>query len=89
MTSARSERGIGPVDVGAAMDRFTDRVRHRLAAGAVTYGDRSFTRPADELVDEIRQELEDVCGWGLLLWIRLDRPDAFNAIDTGGAHEHA
>lgn len=57
----------------AALDRFTARLRARLAAGAATYGDHSFTRPAAELVDEIQQELEDVCGWGLLLWMRLDR----------------
>ena len=73
----------------AALDRFVARRCARLTIGAATYGDASFTRPAVELVDEIQQELEDVCGWGLLLWIRLDRPDAFNAIDTGGAHEHA
>jgi hypothetical protein len=53
--------------------RFVERLRARLEAGAKTYGDASFTRPAAELVDELQQELEDVCGWGLLLWIRLER----------------
>lgn len=57
----------------ADIDRFVGRLRARLAAGAVTYGDTSFTRPAAELVNEIQQELEDVCGWALLLWTRLDR----------------
>lgn len=57
----------------AAVDRFVDRLRERLVAGAREYGDRSFNRPTDELVDEIQQELEDVCGWGLILWVRLDR----------------
>jgi hypothetical protein len=60
-----------PLD--ADLDRFVQRLRARLEAGAATYGNRSFTRPAAELVDEIQQELEDVCGWSLLLWIRLDR----------------
>ena len=55
------------------LDQFVGRLRARLATGAATYGDRSFTRPAVELVDEIQQELEDVCGWSLLLWIRLER----------------
>ena len=55
------------------LDRFVDRLRARLEAGAATYGDASFTRPAAELVDEVQQELEDVCGWSLLLWIRLER----------------
>ncbi|MBK8100638.1 MAG: hypothetical protein IPK26_26410 [Planctomycetes bacterium] len=57
----------------ADIDRFVARLRARLAAGAATYGDRSFTRPAGELVDEVQQELEDVCGWSLLLWVRLER----------------
>jgi hypothetical protein len=57
----------------AALERFTGRLRQRLEQGARDYGDISFTRPAVELVDEIQQELEDVCGWGLILWLRLDR----------------
>ena len=60
-------------NLDAAVDRFVARLRARLAAGAVTYGDSSFTRPAADLVDEVMQELEDVAGWSLLLWIRLDR----------------
>jgi len=56
----------------ADIDRFVARLRARLAAGAVTYGDTSFTRPAAELVHEVQQELEDVCGWSLLLWLRID-----------------
>jgi hypothetical protein len=55
------------------VERFVDRLRARLITGAATYGDASFTRPAPELVDEVQQELEDVCGWSLLLWIRLER----------------
>ena len=69
------------------LDRFVQRLRARLVAGAATYGDRSFTRPAAELVDEIQQELEDVAGWGLLLWIRLERlRGAVERIELGGIH---
>lgn len=60
-----------PLD--AHLDRFVARLRTRLAVGATTYGDASFTRPAADLLDEVQQELEDVCGWSLLLWIRLER----------------
>lgn len=60
-------------DLGQSIDRFVTRLRARLAAGAREYGDRSFTRPPAELVDEVMQELEDVAGWSLLLWLRLDR----------------
>ena len=61
------------MNLDAALDRFVARLRARLVAGAATYGDVSFTRPAAELLDEVQQELEDVCGWGLILWLRLDR----------------
>ncbi len=61
----------GPLDADLA--RFMDRLGARLMRGAEVYGNASFERPAAELVDEIQQELEDVCGWGLLLWIRLER----------------
>ncbi len=51
----------------ADIDRFVAHLRTRLAAGAVTYGDTSFTRPAAELVDEVMQELEDTAGWSVLV----------------------
>jgi hypothetical protein len=57
----------------ATFDRFVNRLRARLQAGAKEYGDVSFTRPVVELVDEIQQELEDVSGWSLLLWSRLEK----------------
>lgn len=67
------------------LDRFVQRLRARLEAGAATYGDASFTRPAAELVDEVQQELEDVCGWSLLIWIRLGSlRGAVERIELGG-----
>jgi hypothetical protein len=69
----------------ANLMRFMARLRRRLEAGSEAYGNASFTRPAPELVDEIQQELEDVCGWGLLLWIRLERlRDRVDAVGEGG-----
>ncbi len=75
----------------ADLARFVARLRDRLSEGATTYGDTSFTRPAIELVDEIQQELEDVCGWGLILWIRLERLRECVAQThaLGGEHERA
>jgi hypothetical protein len=55
------------------MDRFVARLRHRLEVGAKTYGTVSFTRPMTGLVDEVMAELEDISGWSVLLWTRLDR----------------
>ena len=75
-----------PLD--ADLDRFVQRLRARLEAGAATYGNTSFTRPAAELVDEIQQELEDVCGWSLLLWIRLERLRGVVEQHELGGEEH-
>jgi len=60
-------------DIDPALDRFVTRLRARLNAGSIEYGNASFERPAAELIDEIQQELEDVAGWGFLLWLRLSR----------------
>jgi hypothetical protein len=52
---------------------FVARLRERLEVGARQYGDSSFRRPATDLLDEIQAELCDVAGWGLLLWVRIER----------------
>ena len=46
-------------------------VRDRLLVGADLYGDTSFTRPPNELVKEIAEELLDVSGWAFILWCRI------------------
>jgi len=53
--------------------RFLDMVRQRLDAGRAEYGDASFTRPPDELVGEIEEELLDVVGWAAVLFARVQR----------------
>jgi hypothetical protein len=58
-----------PEDVAA----FVAQLRARLEVGARQYGDSSFRRPATGLLDEIQAELCDVAGWGLLLWVRIER----------------
>lgn len=84
-TASCTRDPLGPLD--AHIDRFVARLRARLDAGAATYGDISFTRPPAELVDEIQQELEDVCGWSLLLWIRLERLKA-GVAELGAGEPH-
>lgn len=77
----------GRGDLDATLDRFVDRLKARLAAGAATYGDESFRRPAAELIDEVQQEIEDVCGWSLILWTRLERlRERIDALGTEGAN---
>jgi hypothetical protein len=84
-TASCTRDPLGPLD--AHIDHFVARLRARLEAGAATYGDASFTRPAAELVDEVQQELEDVCGWSLLLWIRLERLKA-RVAELGAGETH-
>ena len=57
----------------AHLERFTERLRARLVAGAAKYGDTSFRRPITEILDELQQELEDIAGWGLIAWVRIER----------------
>jgi hypothetical protein len=52
---------------------FFDAVGRRLQAGAITYAGAAETRPLPELLDEITEELEDVCGWSVHLWRRVKR----------------
>jgi hypothetical protein len=67
------------------VERFVARLRARLERGAREYGDTSFRRPAGDLVDEIQQEIEDIAGWGLILWVRLERlRDRVEQLDEGG-----
>lgn len=54
-------------------DMFIARVGQRLVQGQKEYGDKSFSREPLELLDEMQQELEDVAGWGIILWIRLEK----------------
>jgi hypothetical protein len=50
---------------------FAKQVKKRLQAGAEAYGDISFSRSPEELVDEITQEVLDIAGWGWILYHRL------------------
>lgn len=43
---------------------FIARVRARLAKGRVEYNDSALTRPLLELLREMREEAEDIAGWG-------------------------
>ena len=53
--------------------RFTEEVHARLLKGARAYGDGSFSKSPAKLCEEIRQELDDVMGWGFILWCRLQK----------------
>ena len=59
--------------IQADWERFAAKVHARLVQGERIYGDASLEKCNLNLVDEIQQELEDIAGWGVLLWIRLER----------------
>jgi hypothetical protein len=43
-------------------------VKDRLCTGARQYGDSSFNKSPNQLLDEISQELMDVTGWAFITW---------------------
>jgi hypothetical protein len=49
------------------------RVTRRVKKGQAEYGDASFLSSPVELLDELQQEVEDIAGWGYILWRRLER----------------
>ena len=52
---------------------FAQQVRARLDKGRHEYGDRSFDLHPAALIEEVEQELADVCAWSFILWVRLAR----------------
>ena len=59
-----------PID---AFRAFAERVRLRLEAGCAYEGTKpAVERPRLDLIREIQEELEGVCGWSCALWTRLE-----------------
>lgn len=59
--------------IQADWERFAAKVHARLVQGERVFDNKSLDKANIDLVDEIQQELEDIAGWGVLLWIRLER----------------
>lgn len=65
MTTPGDERFLTAVDQRAKpRGQFLDRVRDRLAKGAVEYGDTALDRTLVELLEEMLEECADIPGWG-------------------------
>ena len=45
---------------------FSEKLIERLKAGHKEYGDGSFNKPVTALVDELIEELYDICGWSFV-----------------------
>lgn len=70
----RSQRSLfrrSATDPLADWPAFVEHAGRRLQAGRRTYRDRSFSRPLQELVGEVEEELLDVAGWAYILWRRV------------------
>jgi hypothetical protein len=60
-----------PLDV---LPAFVEVLRKRLEAGrSYEATNPAVERPSADLIDEIQEELADVCGWSVALWARLER----------------
>ena len=59
--------------IQADWERFVAKVHARLVEGERVFDNKSLDKANIDLIDEIQQELEDIAGWGVLLWIRLER----------------
>lgn len=50
---------------------FSDKLRTKLAKGYAYYGDKSFKGSPLNTIDEIEEELIDICGWSIMLYYKL------------------
>ena len=65
-------------------DQFVAKVRSRMEQGHKEYGDGSFGKHPEKLLEEISEELEDVMGWSFILWARLQSiSDAIKKAESG------
>jgi hypothetical protein len=49
--------------MSVSFEEFIEKLVQRLLVGDKVYGSASFTRPAEEIIREIEEELIDVVGW--------------------------
>ena len=50
---------------------FISKLHSRMNIGHEEYGDESFDRPLLALINEIEEELLDICGWGMITYSRI------------------
>jgi hypothetical protein len=53
-------------------DRFVELVQQKCERGEREYGDHSFHLPTTTTIEELQAEALDICGWGWVLWTRLE-----------------
>ena len=50
---------------------FVDRMADRLMMGAITYGNRSFSKNPEELLREVLEEIVDQAAWSFIAFTRV------------------
>lgn len=53
--------------------QFIEDLELKLERGRKEYGDSSFNKETYPLLQEIQEEIVDICGWSIILWTRLER----------------
>ena len=53
-------------------NKFVKLLDKRMLKGFHEYGDGSFDREPNDLLNEIQEELMDVCGWSVILFAKLE-----------------
>jgi hypothetical protein len=56
---------------GVTRSEFFRAIDARLDAGQRAYGNKSFSRDPAELLEEIKLELLDICGWSYVALVRI------------------
>ena len=52
--------------------KFVELLDKRMKKGYKEYRDKSFNRDDKSLVEEIQEELLDVCGWSVIMFAKLE-----------------
>lgn len=52
---------------------FEEALKAKLQRGFSEYGDGSFDRPTQEILQELQEEALDLAGWGMILWSKIKR----------------
>jgi hypothetical protein len=53
-------------------NKFVKLLDAKMKKGFLQYGDKSFDRPAEDLISELQAEMLDISGWGMILFHRLE-----------------
>lgn len=52
-------------------NQFIKELDAKMKKGFIAYGDDSFERSNKDLIEEIKAELLDICGWSIILYSKL------------------